>query len=321
MMKRIVLGACVAATLSSCLKEELPVPARERGSGMHMQACMGPGYEEQLWIDVRTGTVVSTNVKTAWDLAFESSADGWHIYLNGSKLMTAWNKGAVDIAAPHDTVGMFANKRIDAPSGLRDSTAIGDWRGNNEVYVIDRGYNGLGQSQGLRKFRFLAVNATSFTFEVAAMDGSQHNTVTIPKDPTRAFTCYKVEDGVVDIEPAIGSWDLVLTQYTHQFHEPFLPYIVTGMLSASTTRTAIIRNADFQAVSLDDTLAYPMSGARDVIGYDWKDYSFETSSYTVDQTLVYIVRDAEGYFYKLRFIDFYSSQGQVGCPLFEVVPL
>jgi hypothetical protein len=36
---------------------------------------------------------------------------------------------------------------------------------------------------------------------------------------------------------------------------------------------------------------------------------------------VYIVQDAEGLFYKLQFIDFYSESGQVGCPSFQVVAL
>lgn len=320
-MKRILIGALLTGVLSSCLKEELPVPTRARGDAMNVQACMGAGYQDQLWIDLRSGTVVSTNVKTAWDLAFESSPEGWHIYLNGSKLMTAWNIGNMDITAAHDTVGMAANKRIDAPSGHRDSTAIGDWRAGNDVFVIDRGYNAIGQSQGLAKFRFLSVSSNAFVFEVAAMDGSQLDMVTVEKDVTRAFTCYKLGEGVVNIEPPRGEWDLVLTQYTHQFYEPFLPYIVTGMLSATTTRAAVIPDSDFRTVSLVDTLAHPMQDARDAIGYDWKFYSFETSSYTVDQALVYIVQDSEGFFYKLHFIDFYSAQGQVGCPLFEVVPL
>lgn len=320
-MKKAIIGVLCASLFGACLKEELPVPSAARGEGRDVQVCMGAGYQDQLWLDLRTGTVLATNPKTAWDLAFESSGDGWHIYLNGAKLMTAWNKGPVDIVQVHDTVGMASGKRIDAPSGHRDSTAIGDWRGNNDVYIIDLGVNFLGQPLGLRKFRFHAVNASEFSFEVAAMDGSGLISVVVPKDASRSFTCFKVGEGVVPIEPARGEWDLVVTQYTHQFYDPFLPYIVTGVLSAGTTRVAIVPNADINTVTLNDTLAHPFSSARDAVGYDWKYYSFETSSYTVDRSLVYIVQDAEGFFYKLHFIDFYSTQGQVGCPLFSVIQL
>ena len=317
----LLLGAVIIIGFSSCLKEELPVPTSVRGDTMTLQTCMGPGYQDQLWLDLRTGDVVSTNVKTAWDLAFESTTDGWRILLNGSKMMTAWNIGPVDITASHDTMGMAAGRRIDAPSGHRDSTAIGDWRGHDDVYIIDLGFDAIGVPQGLRKFRFHTVSATAFTFEVARLNGSQLVSVTVPKDPSRSFTSYRTGTGVVPIEPARDHWDVVVTQYTHQFYEPFQPYIVSGVLSAPGVRVAEMNVPDFNAVSLADTLDHPFNAARDAIGYDWKTYIFESASYEIDPTRVYIVEDAEGYFFKLRFIDFYSEQGQVGCPRFEVVPL
>ena len=36
---------------------------------------------------------------------------------------------------------------------------------------------------------------------------------------------------------------------------------------------------------------------------------------------VYIVQDAEGFFHKLHFVDFYSHLGVAGCPRWEVVGL
>ena len=317
----MIIGTATVLFLSACMKDELPGPAAPRGAGMNVQACMGAGYEDQLWMDIRTGSILATNPKTAWDLAFESAPDGWHIYLNGARLMTAWNIGAADITQAHDTTGMAAGRRIDAPSGRSDSTAIGDWRSGSDVYVIDLGFTALGQALGMHKFRFTSVSASEFTFEMAAMDGSQLGTIVLPKDPLRAFTSYSLVSGVVPIEPTQGTWDLVITQYTHQFYEPFLPYIVTGVLSANTSRVAMVTGLPFEQVSLNDTVSHPFNGDRNVIGYDWKYYSFETSSYTVQQGPVYLIHDAEGYFYKLRFLDFYSEQGQVGCPSFEVVPL
>lgn len=315
------IAMAALATLSSCLKEELPVPAHERGAGMSLETCMGPGYQDQLWLDLRTGEMRSSNVKTAWDLAFESEPDGWHIFLNGSKLMTAWNIGPVDITAAHDTTGMAAGQRIDAPSGDRDSTAIGDWRGRNDVFIIDLGFDAIGMPQGLRKIRFVSMSNAAFTFDVARLNGSQLTTVTVPKDPARSFTCYRIGSGVVSVEPPRGEWDLVMTQYTHQFYEPFLPYLVAGALSAEGVRVAEFETQDFDAISLADTASNPFSTARDAIGYDWKDYNFETGAYEIDRSRAYIVEDAEHYFHKLRFVDFYGEQGQVGCPRFEVVPL
>ena len=321
MRNGIIVGSLAALLLTACMKEELPVPVAPRGEARTLQQCMGPGYQDQLWIDLGSATVVNTNHKEAWDLAFESAPDGWRIWLNGAKLMTAWDRGVVDIALPHDTVGMAAGRRIDAPSGHRDSTAFGDWRGRDAVFVVDMGFNTLGQSLGYRKFRFREVNASSYTFDVALMDGSQLQTVTLPKDPSRHHTCYKLGTGVQAIEPQRNAWDMVLTQYTHQFYEPFMPYLVVGMLSAPGVRIAQVSGGEFAAVQLNDTLQHPFISNRDAIGYDWKYYSFDQASYTVDQGAVYIVQDAEGYYYKVNFLDFYGGQGQVGCPLMQVAPL
>jgi len=313
------LGAVVL--LSGCLKEELPVPAYARGEGRTLDFCLGTGYQDQLWMDLSAGTIVNTNPKTAWDLAFESAPQGWHVLLNGSRMMTAWNMGPISIETACDTSGLYAGRTIDAPSGVLDSTAIGDWRNADDVYTIDLGYGPEGEWLGAKKMSLVSVDPTRYVFRVAELDGTNLHEVEVLKDPTRSCTSYSFSQGVLPIEPPIGAWDLVLTQFTHEFYDPWLPYIVTGVLSARSTRVAEVHTSDFANVSLTDTVAHPFSDRRDAIGYDWKTYSFVTSSYNVDPNFVYIVHDAEGYFHKLRFLDFYGSLGQTGCPRFEVVAL
>ena len=112
------------------------------------------------------------------------------------------------------------------------------------------------------------------------------------------------------------------TQFTYQFHQPVLAYLVTGVLTApQQVRVARIDNADFASVGLADTLAHPFTDHRDAVGYDWKTYSFETSSYTVDPQQVYIIMDRMGHAYKLHFLDYYNDLGQEGCPTFEAQEL
>lgn len=308
--------------LASCMKDELPVPAVPRGDARELQVCMGPGYQNQVWFDLASGTAVSSNPKVAWELAFESAPQGWAITLNGSRMMTAWNIGDVDIAQATDTTGMALGKHIDAPSGTKDSTALGDWRGSNNVYVIDLGFNVLGQQLGFRKLRPVSVDASGYTMEVARLNGSQHQVITVAKDPARSNTHFSFANGVVQIAPVDSEWDMVFTQYTHQFYEPFQPYIVSGVLfDGSKVRVAHINGSDLGTVTLADTMQHPFSRKRDAIGYDWKDYSFDSNSYTVTPGQVYIVQDAQGAFHKLQFTDFYSETGQVGCPRFSVVTL
>ncbi|MBV6405999.1 MAG: HmuY family protein [Flavobacteriales bacterium] len=320
-MRTHLLLPVAALLLSGCLKEELPVEARPRGSAEQVQLCMGSGYQDQLWVDLGTRTVVRSNPKTAWDLAFESAPGGWRVWLNGSRLMTAWDIGVVDMSTPTDTTGMALARRIDAPSGNPDSTAIGDWRGTQHVHIIDLGYNAFGTHMGLRKLLMLDVTATTFVFRTAALDGSGVQEHTLAKSGSSAHTMFSFANGPVDVEPPTGTWDMVFTQYTHQFLDPFIPYIVTGVLTPSGVRVARVAGADLNAVTLADTLQHPFSTARDAIGFDWKVYSFDGGYYVVDPSLVYIVQDQQGLFHKLHFLDFYNDQGIVGCPTWEVQEL
>ncbi len=307
--------------LTGCLKEELPVEARPRGSAGQVQVCMGSGYQDQLWVDIGTRSVLRVNPKTAWDLAFESAPDGWRVWLNGSRLMTAWPIGAADIGAATDTAGMALARRIDAPSGDPDSTAIGDWRGTQQVHVLDLGYNAFGVHLGLRKLQMVNVGPASYVFRTAALDGSGVQEHTLAKSGGSAHTMFSFSAGPVEVEPPTGSWDLVFTQYTHQFLDPFIPYIVTGVLTPKGVRVARVAGADFNSVTLADTLQHPFSTARDAIGFDWKIYSFDGGYYVVDPSRVYIVHDAQGLYHKLHFLDFYNDQGIVGCPTWEVQEL
>lgn len=310
-----------AALLSSCMKEELPAPRAPRGDARSTQLCLGAGYANQIWFDLGGGMVVSENPRSDWDLAFESAPEGWRVLLNGARLMSVWPLGPVDITVEHDTAGLSAIRRVDAASLQPDSLAFGDWRGANGVFIVDMGVSASGEFLGLCKLKLLSVSASAFQLEWANLDGSGLTSATVSKDPQRAYTSWSFATGVQPIEPLIGAWDLCFTQYTHRFETYSLDYLVNGVLSAATTRIARVTGRDFASITVSDTLAFPLRAERNAIGYDWKVYSFETSSYSIVPDLAFIVKDAEGYLYKLRFIEFYGPQGQTGCPLFETVLL
>lgn len=319
-MRKLVIIAA-AASMASCMKEELPAPRAARGDARSTQLCLGAGYANQLWFDLASGEVVNENARTAWDLAFESAPGGWRVLLNGSRLMSVWPLGPADITQPHDTTGLGALRRVDAASLHPDSLAFGAWQGTGGVFIVDLGIAPDGSTLGLRKVRFNTVNASSYQLEHALLDGSALTSVIVPKDTQRAFTSWSFAQGVVPIEPVLGAWDLCFTQYTHRFEEFSLDYLVNGVLLASTTRVARVTGREFTTILAADTIAFPFRGERNAIGYDWKVYSFETSSYSIVPDLAFIVKDADGFLYKLRFVDFYGAQGQTGCPLFETVPL
>lgn len=51
------------------------------------------------------------------------------------------------------------------------------------------------------------------------------------------------------------------------------------------------------------------------IGYNWKTYTGGT--YVVNSKMNYIIKDNEGFYYKLYFIDFLNQSGATGNPKWE----
>ncbi|HRD52022.1 MAG TPA: HmuY family protein, partial [Flavobacteriales bacterium] len=266
-MRIVIMILAVLVLLPSCMKEELPAPRAPRGDARSTQLCMGTGYANQLWFDLSSGSVVSENVRTTWDLAFESAPAGWRVLLNGSRLMTVWPLGAVDIAQPHDTAGLGASRRVDAASLHPDSLAFGDWRGTNGVFIVDLGLAPDGTHMGLRKLRFSNHGPDGYSITHAMLDGSAVMSTVVPKDPQRSFTSWSFAQGVLPIEPIMGEWDLCFTQFTHRFEEFSLDYLVNGVLGATTTRIARITGLDFTAITAADTLSFPFRSERNAIGY------------------------------------------------------
>ena len=103
--------------------------------------------------------------------------------------------------------------------------------------------------------------------------------------------------------------------------DPYLSYIVTGTVNGYSGARVAQLSGDFASITLADTVANPFSTDEDIIGYDWKDYSFDTGTYEVYSNQIYIVQDTDGNFYKLHFIDYYNDIGQRGSPKFELVQL
>ncbi|HEY0978324.1 MAG TPA: HmuY family protein [Flavobacteriales bacterium] len=314
-------GAAVMLLVSGCLRDELPVPRRDPGAAVAAQVCVGPDYGSQVWFDIGTNSEVARNSKMAWDLAFEGDASGWQVRLNSARSMRAIVTTQTDITQPTDTNGFASGWRIDHPEGSRDSTAVGDWRSHGRVCVIDLGFNAFGAPVGLRKLQVVSVSDTGYRIRIARLNGSDLQEIDLSKDPQRRFFHFLFSSAeVVTIAPPDGRYDLVFTQYTTQFYDPYMPYMVTGVVNGfSGLRAAEWITSDFAAVSLDDTLTHPMGAAEDVVGYDWKEYNFNTSVYDIFPDHVFVVQDAEGLYHKLHFVDFYDENGQRGCPKFEVV--
>ena len=66
------------------------------------------------------------------------------------------------------------------------------------------------------------------------------------------------------------------------------------------------------------TSNYNFTNIKDEIGHDWKIRNSADNSFTIKGSKSFIVHTNSGYYYKIRFIDFYNSTGSKGYPKFEI---
>ncbi|MEI6456343.1 MAG: HmuY family protein [bacterium] len=327
--KRVALFFMTILVLQSCFKEDQQLPEPVRGDVMTDTIAMTENYGYQVYFRLDSGRVVSTNPRANSDLGFECSKEGWKIVLNTADFMKATDLGEVTFGQPYDTTGL--KWKFDKSDGNPDSLAIGSWftvNGQdtvslNHVYLLQRGMDELGNDLGIRQIIFDSLKRGTYYFRYTGLNGGAIYSTSVNKDPSVNYLWFSL-DGAGSIqhnEPEKTSYDLLFTQYTTLLFTDLgeaYPYLVTGvLLNRIRVEAAIDTIHDFSSITFDIAKNLSYSSALDAIGYDWKFYDFDAGSYTVRTGLSYVIRDAKGYLYKLRFIGYYNKQGQKGYPSVE----
>ena len=329
-MRYFSLIILLSILLQSCFQEEEAIPPHEQGDLEEGQAALGSYYESQVYFDLSSNLEVASSSVLDWDLSFESSSGGWTIRLNSAKFMLAGNSG--DTLFNTELIEEDLDMRFDKSDGNPDSTALADWYGisedtawsNHYVYLVDRGSDPQGNLLGYKKVRFDMLG-DAFLMRHADTDNSQDTSVVINRDPSMDRVFYSFEEGIVNIAPLPDQWSLLYTRYTTMLvtddGEDY-PYLVVGaLLNPNGMVAALDTIHNFMEMDINDVTDLEFTSSADVIGYDWKYYNFDAGVYTIEPGKHYVIRDREGYFYKLRFVDFYSDDGVKGYPTFEFVRL
>jgi hypothetical protein len=321
-------------SLMSCFKEDDMIPPHKPGNANTGEVVMTETYKFQVYYDLSTDSTLFSNEKTIWDLGFDCADSGWQIILNSAKFMKLTKTGFTSISEFFDTTGV--EWTFDASSGNPDSNAVGEWIDitaspatyTNEVYIIDRGMDEEGKMLGAKKIQFYKWDNFNYYLRYANLDGSNPDSCIITKDLTKNYVGFSFNKRgyQIEIEPERYSWDLFFTQYTTILytdvgHIP-TPYLVLGvLLNPNAVMAGVLYDIDFNKVDFDYIKNITLSSRKDVIGYEWKQYNFQSGIYEVNTQNTYIIRDTDGYLYKLRFISFYNDNGDKGYPQFEFVRL
>ena len=329
-MRYLLLTLFILLSLPSCFKEEEMVPPHEQGDLEEGVAAIGSLYENQVYFDLLGNEEVSSNNLSVWDLSFESSTGGWVIRLNSAKFMLAGNSYDTTFSAA--LVRDDLNMKFDKSDGNPDSTAIGPWFDRSEdstwslrhVYLLDRGSDDLGQSLGYKKVQF-DILGDDFIVRYANTDNSGDTIVQISRDPSMDQIYFSFDTGITEIAPQPGLWRLLFTRYTTMLvtdEGEDYPYLVVGaLLNPNGVSAALDTAHNFMDLDSDMLTELEFTIQSDVIGYEWKYYNFDDGVYTIVPDMNYVIRDRDGFFYKLRFVDFYNDLGVKGNPKFEFVRL
>lgn len=320
----IIPGILLMATFSSCVRNEIGVePYQNPDTAVVTQAVeLGTTYTRQCYYSLKENRMVGTNTRQQWSLAFETSPDGFHVYLNTSRNMFVYPTTKTDFSSVK-----FSDRgemTWDRAMGNKDSLAIGDWRTNGYVYIIDEGDDDMDVNQGWSKIQILSVDANKYKIRCSKINNSSDVILEIPKDTAYNFSYVLIGSDpkvVTGIEPPKDTWDINFTRYSHTFPDPYTAYLVVGCLS-NNYNTVVAEDSitDFNTIDLELAKTYTYTAQWDAIGYDWKEVGSTGgggSDYKVDPKKVYIIKTSHGEYYKLHFIDFYNDKLEKGNPKWE----
>ncbi|MBD81027.1 MAG: hypothetical protein CL840_19065 [Crocinitomicaceae bacterium] len=312
---------CLIGVLSSaCFKEDMPVTPIEPGDIETVQIEMGYPYKYQVYYDCGANRVVKTNSRYDWDLAFESSPEGFRVFLNTAKGEFLAQAGEVSFGTVNSTKNL--TWLWDAPSGNLDSTSVGDWRGKRMVYVLDRQYDANGNHLGYFKFQVLSVNENIYKIRFSDLQEEKGKEFTIRKNHNLSVIHFSMNNGgeLLELEPERNSWDLLFTNHYHKFSNLPMPFVLTQVLSNYQNRVVVAEDlkSNFEGIRLSDTTNYTFTAIRDEIGYDWKIRNSQDNSFIIDSKKSFIIKSTKGIYYKIQFTDFYNDQGVKGYPKFKI---
>ncbi|MBL0340668.1 MAG: hypothetical protein IPP71_06950 [Bacteroidetes bacterium] len=331
-MKKLLFYIIGLLFFASCEKEDTAIVLPPPGDLKLSVANMGSNYDNQVYFDFETGFQKSVPYRS-YDLAFEASADGFRVYLNTGKFMFIANTFSTDIQTADSTGKEW---KTETDHLYDDSTAFGNWldgtsMSKNEIYIIDRGRAEHFGSARWRKIQLVAVDNNQYRIRYSLYNNTLLSEFTIPKNSAYSLMYFSFDDGgkMVEVAPEKELWDVVFTKFTHTYYSepvnsPYRYYIVTGGLLNrwAANENEIVKQDStpgyktFEQVKAADISAFNFHKDAALIGFSWKEYDFNLG-YIIYTDRFYMLHDNKGYYYKIRFLDFYDSQGNKGAASFE----
>ena len=294
---------------------------------------LGPLYPNQIYYRLYDHSQVVASA-TAWDLGFITNLMSGAVISNG-KIITVYQVPGADSSdyATLDTSGYQSwpvvynsdttwyvgalNVRANAGNPFDFGWGIYDFSTHavfgDSLFLINKGGS-------LYKFWLRKKTSTGdYVIRYKNLStGAADVNLTIPAATysTKNFVYLNLDNPVtLDFEPVNTDWDILFTNYISNV-QGLGPYLVTGALTNLNVFTSEARGVDTAYANVSNYP--PVSTNISEIGYDWKEYDFQTATYTILDSLTYFVRGQSGDKYSIVFSAFDNINGVISFNLKNV---
>lgn len=319
--------------LTSCFKEDERVIPYIPGDVETVVITMEEDYKWMSFFKLATGEITDSSNKYIWDIAVSCRENDYTLHLNTSIFMKVAHTGSYNFDSVYTTNDNLEWK-FDSSDGDSLNNAIGRWwltpdstlLNSGEVLLIDRGIDDEGLPLGYLKIQPV-LEASTVGIKISKLDNTGQRTFNFSRNNALVFETLSFENGLNQPQPIppANDWNLWFTQYTTLLFTDegeAYPYLVTGtLINRENTTAALDTTHQYNDINREIAESVLLTNRLDVIGYDWKKINGDVTSgditYTPRANYSYIIKTSDGFYYKLRFIDFYNDRGVKGYPKFE----
>jgi hypothetical protein len=330
--KKILLLLIFSCGLISCSDKKDPVIEIPVSDGSKLTLNGGEGGASavnSVFVDFSEDKQTPV-LRASWDLGFYCGSDDFRVILNHSTggSAIALDKTDLNEVTALDTIqleedgilnvghGSGSYTYLDPVEGGRSAylsgtviKAISATDTENKVYIYARGNSGT-SDRGWQKIKIIR-KGSGYTLQYAGINETSFKSLDISKDTKYNFKYVSFDKGAVEVEPERTEWDIEWGLTTYKA-SPTIPYTFSdfviinfvGGVQAAEVMTSMVSYADFKE---SDLAALTFSGTREVIGGNWRVTSGGTVGVKTDR--FYVIKDAAGNVYKLKFISFHANDG------------
>lgn len=314
-------------------------PLFSKGDQITLNGRVGSNsYANSVYVDFSRNSQVAIDRKS-WNLGFYNGND-FRVILNGADATTAISSGKTDIAAvtlaDADSVLNIGGSPltqeglpfsiVDDLKGSLSGTVIAEVSedaAKNQVYFVAPESSKTSKDQWYK----VKVNrsANGYTVQYAKVGDTTVKTVEVSKNAAYNFSFLSFDKAsIVSVEPEADKWDLMWSYYTGDRgdgHVYFLQDVVLinniGGVQAGEVLTSTVSYANFAKAHVANV---QFSTDKNMIGSTWRSTSaFGGGTLGIKNDRFYIIKDAEGNYYKFRFLKMglNNDGGERGRPVIE----